>query len=178
HGRGPPQPLDDDLRPQRHQRHRVEPRRGRARPAPSAHRHRRARPRRSRLRGDDMTSTAPSARPVPPRGRTWELAAGPYRAGIAAVGAIVEHLTVDGRDLLVRNPATGPMQFYRGAIVAPWPNRIGDGRYTWDGQEIQAPLTEPDRGNALHGLVSFQLFEEVSSSPEAVTLRTLLYPSP
>ncbi|EWS80591.1 aldose 1-epimerase family protein [Brachybacterium phenoliresistens] len=124
------------------------------------------------------TSPAPHDRPELPRGRTWEIVAGPYRAGIAAVGAIVEHLTVDGRDLLVRNPATGPMQFYRGAVVAPWPNRIGDGRYTWDGQDIQAPLTEPDRQNALHGLVSFVPFEEVSSADEAVTLRTLLYPSP
>ena len=112
------------------------------------------------------------------RGDLLEIAAGPYRAGISLVGATVEHLTVDGRDLLVRNPESGPMRFYRGAVVAPWPNRIGDGRYTWDGQEIQAALTEPDRGNALHGLVSFQAFVPVSVSGDEVVLRTELFPSP
>src|SRR5690625_7182328 len=85
-------------------------------------------------------------------------AACPDSLEISTVGAIVESLTIGGRDLLVRNPEQGPMAFYRGAIVAPWPDRIGDGLYTWDGQEIQAPLTEVARGHALHGPISCQRF--------------------
>ena len=42
---------------------------------------------------------------------------------------------------------------YRGALLAPWPNRVVDGRYTFDGEEQQLPLTEPERGHALHGLL-------------------------
>ncbi|GAA1296647.1 MULTISPECIES: aldose 1-epimerase family protein [Brachybacterium] len=112
------------------------------------------------------------------RGELFTLTAGTYRAEVSAVGAVLESLTVSGRDLLVRNPEQGPIQFYRGAIVAPWPNRIGDGAYTWDGEQIQAALTEPERGNALHGLVSFQPFSPVSTTTEAVQLRTELFPSP
>ncbi|GAA4524871.1 aldose 1-epimerase family protein [Brachybacterium paraconglomeratum] len=112
------------------------------------------------------------------RGELLTITAGAYRAEVSTVGAILESLTIGGRDLLVRNPETGPMQFYRGAIVAPWPNRIGDGRYTWDGQEIQTPLTEPERGNALHGLVSFQAFTPVTVSEDELVLRTELFPSP
>ena len=111
------------------------------------------------------------------RGELFTIAAGAYHAEVSAVGATLESLSTGGRDLLVRNPETGPMQFYRGAIVAPWPNRIGDGLYTWDGQEIQTALTEPERGNALHGLVSFQAFIPVTVSEDELVMRTELFPS-
>lgn len=112
------------------------------------------------------------------RGDLFTLSAGSYRAQISTVGAIVESLSVGDRDLLVRNPDQGPTQFYRGAIVAPWPNRIGDGRYHWDGQEIQTPLTEPERGNALHGLVTYQPFTPVTLAEDEIVLRSELFPSP
>src|SRR5699024_11373883 len=86
-------------------------------------------------------------------------------------GATRDSLTGGGRDLLVRSPETGPMKNYRGAIVAPWPNRIGDGTYTWDGQEIRTALSEPERGNALHGLVSFQAFTPAALSEDELVLR-------
>lgn len=111
------------------------------------------------------------------RGELFTLAAGAYRAEVSTVGATLESLTIDGRDLLVRSPETGPMQFFRGAIVAPWPNRIGDGTYTWDGQEIRTALTEPERGNALHGLISFQAFTPATVAEDELVLRTELFPS-
>lgn len=123
-------------------------------------------------------ASSAASSPARDRGRLLEITAGEYVAEISTVGAMLEGLTVGGRDLLVRNPETGPMQFYRGAIVAPWPNRIGDGTYTWDGQEISAPLNEPERGNALHGLVSFQEFAVAEESAEAVVLTAVLFPSP
>lgn len=131
---------------------------------------------------NDSTPTAgielPAAGTSRDRGQLFRLSAGPYTAEISAVGATLESLTVGGRDLLVRSPETGPMQFYRGAIVAPWPNRIGDGAYTWDGQQIQTALTEPERGNALHGLVSFQLFSPTTVAEDELVLSTQLFPSP
>ncbi len=134
-----------------------------------------------------MTPTAASAghtppsgehTAAPPRGERLHLAAGPYRAEVSTVGATLEALTLEGRDLLVRSPEDGPMMLHRGAIIAPWPNRIGDGRYTWDGQEIQAPITEVERGNALHGLVSFLPFTVHSRSETELVLRTELFPGP
>ena len=41
----------------------------------------------------------------------------------------------------------------RGQLLMPWPNRIRDGRYPYDGRELQLGLSEPARGNASHGLV-------------------------
>jgi aldose 1-epimerase len=111
------------------------------------------------------------------RGALHRLSAGPYTAEVSEVGATLESLRHDGRDLLLRSPDDGPMLFFRGAIVAPWPNRIGDGRYTWDGQELQVPVNEIERGNALHGLLSFQAYAPVRRTPEAISLRTILYPT-
>jgi aldose 1-epimerase len=55
-------------------------------------------------------------------------------------------------------------------VLAPWPNRVVDGRYRFDGVEHQLALTEPDRGHALHGLVAWQDFAVVSQEPYAVAL--------
>lgn len=131
-------------------------------------------------RSAESTETAgiPGPRIARDRGELFTLRAGDYSAEVSTVGAVVESLTVGGRDLLVRNPEDGPMVFHRGALVAPWPNRIGDGLYTWDGQEIQAPITEVERGNALHGLVSFQPFTPATVADDEVILRTELFPSP
>ncbi|MFE5777039.1 aldose 1-epimerase family protein [Brachybacterium sp. NPDC056505] len=123
------------------------------------------------------SATAGADGSVRDRGALHRIAAGEYAAEVSEVGATLESLTVGGRDLLLRSPAEGPMLFYRGAVVAPWPNRIGDGRYTWDGQELQVPITEVERNNALHGLLSFQAYEVVEEGSSALTLRTLLYPT-
>jgi aldose 1-epimerase len=38
-------------------------------------------------------------------------------------------------------------------VLAPWPNRLEDGRYTFDGREGVAEINEAERNNAIHGLV-------------------------
>ena len=41
----------------------------------------------------------------------------------------------------------------RGQVLLPWPNRLEDGGYEFDGRRHQLPLTEPTARNAIHGLV-------------------------
>ena len=41
----------------------------------------------------------------------------------------------------------------RGQVLIPWPNRLEDGGYEFDGRRYQLPLTEPEQHNAIHGLV-------------------------
>ena len=67
---------------------------------------------------------------------------------------------------------------YRGAILAPWPNRVGGGQWTWQGQPQQLALTEPDRGHALHGLVAWAEWSPTSVDEAAVTLGTTVWPQP
>lgn len=118
-----------------------------------------------------------------PSGRQHHLAHGPHRATIAEVGASVRTYAVDGRDVVLPFAEDTLAPAYSGAVLAPWPNRLRDGQYTWDGTQHQVPVTEPDRSTALHGLVAQVRYEKVAgeSGPDgdtSVTLRHDLVPTP
>ncbi|WP_022882391.1 aldose 1-epimerase family protein [Gryllotalpicola ginsengisoli] len=106
----------------------------------------------------------------PLSGTQYELSYGDYSAVIASVGASLRKLTHAGRDLVVPFEADAPRPAFRGAVLAPWPNRIADGRYTFAGVQQQVALTEPERGNALHGLVAWLDFGAIEQTPSRVTL--------
>ena len=62
----------------------------------------------------------------------------------------------------------------RGHHLIPWPNRLKDGRYTFDSISHQLPLTEPAMHNAIHGLVRWLTWQvaqqQVSSASFTCTL--------
>ncbi|MFF2030424.1 aldose 1-epimerase family protein [Arthrobacter sp. NPDC058192] len=82
----------------------------------------------------------------------YEIRAGGYAAVITPRGAALRELLHRGRDLIVPSPAGGPVPDYRGIIAAPWPNRIADGTYSFDGEMHRLPINEPERKTSLHGL--------------------------
>ncbi|RDV44251.1 galactose mutarotase [Leifsonia sp. ku-ls] len=106
---------------------------------------------------------------TPISGTHFGLTAGDYHATIASVGATLRTLQFDGRDLVVPFDADEVRPAFRGATLAPWPNRVVDGRYTFDGVEQQLPLTEPNRGHALHGLAAWLDFAAVDRAADSVT---------
>ena len=112
----------------------------------------------------------------PLSGRQFRLGAGDYSATIASVGATLRELTWQGRHLVVAFAADEVRPAYRGAVLAPWPNRVVDGRYVFDGVEHQLALTEPDRGHALHGLAVWLDFEVVSQEPGTLALAVTVPP--
>jgi hypothetical protein len=59
-----------------------------------------------------------------------------------------------------------------GQILAPWPNRIRDGRYTFAGETYQLSLTEPTRHNAIHGLVNWSRWHRDRVRADHVTSST------
>ena len=79
---------------------------------------------------------------TPLSGTQHSLRAGDYEAIIASVGASLRTLTFDGRDLVVPFDADEVRPSYRGATLAPWPNRVVDGIYTFGGVERQVALTD------------------------------------
>ncbi|WP_028279882.1 aldose 1-epimerase family protein [Arthrobacter sp. H5] len=93
---------------------------------------------------------------TPVSGTQHTLQHGQYTASIASVGASLRYLRHDDRDLVLPYDANEVRPFYRGAVLAPWPNRVVDGKYTFDGAAHQLPLTEPERLHALHGLLVWQ----------------------
>jgi aldose 1-epimerase len=103
---------------------------------------------------------------TPLSGAQVRLQCGPYVAEVASVGASLRSLSAGGRDLVVPFAAEAVRPLYRGAVLVPWPNRVVDGRYRFEGVEAQLALTEPERGHALHGLVvwtDFRLAEATAT---------------
>jgi aldose 1-epimerase len=115
------------------------------------------------------------ARP-PVSGIQHALRAGDYEAVVASVGATLRSLTYRGRDLVVPFEADEVRPAHRGATLAPWPNRVVDGKYSFGGRDFQLPLTEPARSHALHGLVTWLDFEAIDKGPDHVTLAAVVQP--
>lgn len=66
----------------------------------------------------------------------------------------------------------------RGQPLLPWPNRLADGRYQWDGQQLQLPIDELTRRTASHGLTRWLNWTVAARSPSSVTMRQVLHPRP
>ena len=90
---------------------------------------------------------------VAPTGEQYVIEGGGYRAVVTEGGATLRTLEYAGRALLDGFPESSMATAARGQLLAPWPNRIRDGAYDFDGRTHQLPLSEPSRHNASHGLV-------------------------
>jgi len=109
-------------------------------------------------------------------GEQYPIAAAGYEAVITEVGATLRLLRHDGRDLVAGFAEDEIRPVYRGAILAPWPNRIGGGSYEFAGVRHQLPLSEPARHNALHGLVAWSGWTLVEQHDDHVVLGHRLLP--
>lgn len=43
--------------------------------------------------------------------------------------------------------------WYKSTILFPYPNRLEDGKYSFEGKDYQFPINEPDKNNQLHGML-------------------------
>ena len=114
--------------------------------------------------------------PPPASGTQYSLRSGAYEAVIASVGASLRLLRHDGRDLILSFDADQVRPDYRGATLAPWPNRVVGGTYEFAGTEYVTALTEPERSQALHGLAAWLDYGVVAQSDDAVTLEAVIQP--
>jgi len=113
-----------------------------------------------------------------PTGQEVELAHGEQRAVVVSLGGGLRSYSVGGRELIDgfatgEKPASG-----RGQLLVPWPNRIADGSYTFDGRLHQLALTEPENNNAIHGLVRSVPWTVGARAADRVVLEHVLEPQP
>jgi aldose 1-epimerase len=111
-----------------------------------------------------------------PSGEQWTLRHGDLRATVVEVGGGLRTLTSGGRDVLAGYGVDEMASAGRGQLLMPWPNRLRDGRYRFDGQEQQLALSEPARGNASHGLVRWALWSLLERSESSLTVGYRLHP--
>lgn len=109
-------------------------------------------------------------------GRTVVLDAHSARAEIGTVAAVLRSLTVAGVAVTEPVPADAPPPQGCGIVLVPWPNRVRDARWRLDGVEQRLDVTEPARGNAIHGLLRNTEYAVLDRTAAAVTLGALIPP--
>jgi galactose mutarotase-like enzyme len=119
-----------------------------------------------------------SAVTEPPTGTELALEHERQRVVVAELGAALRSWTVRGRELLDTIGPGEPDDAFRGKVLVPWPNRLRDGRYVFDGAEHRTALTEPERATALHGLATGHRWRAIRSSTRHLTLADELAPQP
>jgi aldose 1-epimerase len=115
---------------------------------------------------------------TPPSGRQFELVHGDHKAVVVEVGGGLRSYVVGDREVLDGYAADEICPSGRGQLLIPWPNRLEDGRYEFEGETHQLPLDEPEHGNAIHGLVRWAAWTGTTRSPDCVVLEHVLHPQP
>jgi aldose 1-epimerase len=104
-------------------------------------------------------------------GTQWSIEADGHRAVLAEVGGVLRGYGAGDLEILDGFEADEMSPASAGQILAPWPNRLRDGHYTFEGTTHQLSLTEPDRHNAIHGLTNWSRWTLADQSPGSVTLQ-------
>jgi aldose 1-epimerase len=97
---------------------------------------------------------------------------------VTEVGAALRELHVGDRPVVDGFPEDAMCTGYRGLPLLPWPNRIEDGRYMFEGVEHQLPINRVAEGNAIHGLTCWESWRSVGTASDRVTLALDLPPRP
>ncbi|MDN4161532.1 aldose 1-epimerase family protein [Nocardioides abyssi] len=108
---------------------------------------------------------------LPPSGEQFEIEGGGYQAVVTESGAALRALSFRGRDLVDGFGEDEMSSGGRGQLLVPWPNRVRDGRYTFEGRDLQLPLTEPARHNSSHGLARWVAWSVEEHTGHSVSLQ-------
>ncbi|WP_104180137.1 aldose 1-epimerase family protein [Arthrobacter sp. B0490] len=112
----------------------------------------------------------------PASGTNYTLRAGPATVVVASLAAALRSYEYGGVALTetwgdADIPAGGG-----GILLAPWPNRVADGRWTLHGKEQRLDITEPSKGNAIHGLLRNTGYRAVEVGESRVVLDAEIFP--
>ncbi|MGO2003369.1 aldose 1-epimerase family protein [Arthrobacter rhombi] len=111
-----------------------------------------------------------------PTGRQFTIRGGGAEAVVTELAAALRIYRRNGIDLAQpfgehELPPSGS-----GILLAPWGNRIRDGRWELDGQTQQLDLTEVANGNAIHGLLRNTGYRLEASSESLICLSAEIFP--
>src|SRR4029079_12009718 len=91
-----------------------------------------------RRRSLRRTADRGEPRPViPPSGEQFEIALGDQRAVVVEVGGGLRAYSAGGRDVLDGYEVGEMCPSSRGQVLSPWPNRVQDGSYEFEGRRHQ-----------------------------------------
>jgi aldose 1-epimerase len=109
-------------------------------------------------------------------GLQFPIAAGDHEATITEVGACLRSYRHGGVDVTVPFDEDKLPPRCSGAVLVPWPNRLRGGQYVFEGVTQQLALSEPEKGNAIHGLGRWERWTAALYEPTRVTLALDIVP--
>jgi aldose 1-epimerase len=122
--------------------------------------------------------TTSSQRVVDPSGEQTVIERGDQRAVVVEVGGGLRSYEAGGRAVLDGYASDDMCASGRGQVLIPWPNRLRDGSYEFDGRRHQLPLNELDKRDAIHGLVRWAAWTVREREPHRVVVQHVLQPQP
>jgi aldose 1-epimerase len=99
-------------------------------------------------------------------------------ATVTSVGATLREFARDSVPILWSQDVEAIPLGSSGQVLAPWPNRLAKGRYLYKGIAGKAALDEPERSNAIHGLVRWLEWKLEHLAGDRLTLSCTLAPQP
>ncbi len=116
------------------------------------------------------------SQPAYPTGEQYRISHGDREVFVTEVGAGLRAFSVAGVDVVHGYDADEECHSGRGQHLMPWPNRIRDGNYSFGGTDQKLALSEPERHNAIHGLVRFTPFRLITHATDRVEQQLRLFP--
>lgn len=111
-----------------------------------------------------------------PSGEQFEIRYGDQRATIVEVGGGIREYFVASRAVLNPYDIDQMCDGAHGAPLIPWPNRLADGKYRFDGVDHQVALTEPTKSNAIHGFLRWRSWRLLHHASAEVTVGAAIHP--
>ena len=109
-------------------------------------------------------------------GEQYQISYGDQRAVVVEVGGGVREYRVGDRSVLDPYEVDEICDGAHGTPLIPWPNRLADGRYSFDGRDYQVPLTEPSSQTAIHGFMRWRNWKVLAHEAARVVVGDVLRP--
>lgn len=123
-----------------------------------------------------MSASRPISRRPAATGRQYRIAGNGSAAVVAELAAGLRSFEMDGVQLTETYPDNRIPPGAVGITLAPWANRIDNGRWTLDGAMQQLDITEPSKNNASHGLLRNTGYEPLQHEEGRVVLEGTVFP--
>jgi aldose 1-epimerase len=107
---------------------------------------------------------------LPLTGAQFEITAGNYAATVTELGAGLRALSLRGKPLIRTYDADELPPAGAGQLLAPWPNRVDHGRYSFGGATYQLDISEPARDTAIHGLTRWASWRVTTQTSDHVEM--------
>jgi aldose 1-epimerase len=101
---------------------------------------------------------------------------GQAEAVIVEVAASIREFRIGGVELTEPYGEFATPPFGDGIVLVPWPNRVEDGVWKLDGVDEQLDITEPEKHNAIHGLLRYSPYRLVERGDGSLTQAATVFP--